>query len=71
MKRTYEEICEDLKTAIPGKNARKLHKELKEYGEGLRFCDRYPLLAACLLGVALAIGIVTVMVIAMITVLGC
>ena len=66
-----DKINEDLKTAIPGKNARKLHKELKEYGEGLRFCDRYPLLTACLLGVALAMGIVTVMVIVMITVLGC
>lgn len=40
--RTYEEICEDLRTAIPGEEARKLHKELKAYGEGLRFLDRYP-----------------------------
>lgn len=40
--RTYEEICDDLRTAIPGKECRELHKELKAYGDGLRFTDRYP-----------------------------
>lgn len=46
--RTYEEICEDLRTAIPGKECRKLHKELKAYGDGLRFTDRYPYFLAYL-----------------------
>lgn len=40
--RTYEEICEDLRTAKPGKQARELHKELKAYGDGLSLADRYP-----------------------------
>ena len=40
--RTYAEICEDLKTAVPGPEARKLHKELKVYGDGLSLFDRYP-----------------------------
>lgn len=40
--RSYEEICEELRTAEPGKQARKLHKELKAYGDGLSFLDRYP-----------------------------
>ncbi len=40
--RTYKDILDDLRTAIPGKEYRKLHKELKAYGDGLRFTDRYP-----------------------------
>lgn len=42
VKRTLEEICEDLKTAKPGKEIRKLQKELKQYGIGLPMYDRYP-----------------------------
>lgn len=41
--RTYKEICGDLQNAKPGKEARKLHKELKAYGDGMVFTDRYPL----------------------------
>lgn len=48
--RTYEEICEDLKTAVPGPEARKLHKELKAYGDGLSLFDRYP----CIMYLSLA-----------------
>ena len=41
--RAYKEICRDLQNAKPGKEARKLHKELKAYGDGMAFTDRYPL----------------------------
>lgn len=40
--RTYEEICKDLKTAKPGKECRKLHKELHDYGDGAPVYLRYP-----------------------------
>lgn len=40
--RTYKEICEDLRNAQPGKECRELHKELRLYGDGMRFRDRYP-----------------------------
>ena len=42
--RPLEEIYRDLIKAVPGKEARKLHKELKQYGSGLFFIDRYPFL---------------------------
>lgn len=53
--RTYEEICEDLKTAVPGPEARKLHKELKAYGDGLSLFDRYPFIMYMSLATAGAI----------------
>lgn len=64
--RTYEEICNDLRTAIPGEECRKLHKELKEYGDGLRFTDRYPYFWTCVslglsvVSLVLAIAIIVV-----------
>lgn len=42
-KRTYEEIMRDVSEATPGKECRKLHKELKEnYRDGLPLFMRYP-----------------------------
>lgn len=43
--RTLEEIYQELRTAQPGKQARRLHKELKAYGDRLSLFDRYPYLA--------------------------
>ena len=64
--RTYEEICDDLRTAIPGEECRKLHKELKAYGDGLRFIDRYPYFWPCvslgLSAIALVLSIVIIVV---------
>lgn len=42
--RTLEEIYQELRTAQPGKQARRLHKELKAYGDRLSLFDRYPCL---------------------------
>lgn len=47
-RRSYEEICKDLSTATPGKEARKLHKELKAYGDRLSLWQRYPVLVMCI-----------------------
>lgn len=41
-RRKMEEIYNDLSTCRRGKEARKLHKELKQYEDGLPFMDRYP-----------------------------
>ena len=38
----YFELCDKLKTVKYGKEARKLHKELKAYGSGLPMFARYP-----------------------------
>ena len=56
--RSYEEICDDLRNAKPGKEARKLHRELKHYGDRIDFLDRYPyllLILSVLSAVALSI----------------
>ena len=41
-RRELHEIYKDLQTCKRGKEARRLHKELKEHGDGLPFTDRYP-----------------------------
>ena len=42
MARPYLEIMEDVKKAPYGKPCRRLHKELKEYKDGLPMFMRYP-----------------------------
>lgn len=39
---TYPELLRASDNITPGKDARELHKELKKYGDGLFFLDRYP-----------------------------
>ena len=41
-KRSYAEIRKDVMSATTEQELRKLHKELKEYGSGILFFDRYP-----------------------------
>lgn len=61
--RTYEEICDDLSRARPGKEARKLHKELRQYGDGVRLIDRYPLgypvCVGSILGIVISILVIS------------
>lgn len=40
--RQKNEIYKDLQSCRCGREARKLHKELKRYGDGLPFIDRHP-----------------------------
>lgn len=40
----YAELLRASANAARGKDARELHRELKEYGDGLFFFDRYPYL---------------------------
>lgn len=40
--KSYEELCECLWNAKSAKEVRKIHKELKKYGNGALFEDRYP-----------------------------
>ena len=47
--RTYDEICVDVAMHYhTPKELRKIHKELKYYGDGIFFSDRYPYFAAFL-----------------------
>lgn len=41
---TYAELLRASANVARGKDARELHRELKEYGDGLFFFDRYPYL---------------------------
>lgn len=41
-KMTHAELLKALSTAKPGREARLIHRELKKYGDGLFFWDRYP-----------------------------
>lgn len=41
-KMTHSELLKVLSTATPGKEARLIHHELKKYGDGVFFWDRYP-----------------------------
>lgn len=41
---TYRELMRAAGVTKPGKEARLIHKELRKYGDGLLFWDRYPLL---------------------------
>lgn len=57
-KRTYEEIMRDVSEATPGKECRKLHKELKEnYRDGLPLFMRYPNLPQIVSAAALIVSI--------------
>lgn len=42
-RRTYEEICRDVANHYhTPEELRKIHKELKYYGDGIFFSERYP-----------------------------
>ncbi len=41
-KRSYDEIRKDVMSATTEQELRKLHKELRGYGDGILFFDRYP-----------------------------
>lgn len=56
MKRTYTEICKELQTATSPKELRKLHRELKVYGSGIPFVDRYPYIPTVISVIALIIA---------------
>lgn len=58
--KNYRKLLIRLRTATPGKECRKLHKELKKYGDGLLFTDRYP---NCSLYVSLAAFIISIVVV--------
>lgn len=50
--RTYDEICRDVATHYhTPKELRQIHKELKYYGDGIFFSERYPYFAAFLVPV--------------------
>lgn len=59
-KRPIQEIYKDLANCKPGKEARKLHKELKQYGDGLLFLDRYPMLPMIISTAALILSILVI-----------
>lgn len=59
MKRTYREIMQDLQNATRGKECRKLHKELKQYGDALPVFMRYPCLPTIISIIALAVLAIT------------
>lgn len=40
--KNYAELLEQLRTADSPKELRKLHKELRRYGDGIPFHSRYP-----------------------------
>ena len=39
---SYEDLCKKIESTAWGKDSRILHKQLKEYNEGLPFVRRYP-----------------------------
>ena len=41
-KERYFELCRKIESTAWGKDSRKLHKQLKEYNDGLPFVRRYP-----------------------------
>lgn len=67
--RTYEEIIKDVYTATNPKICRKLHKELRAYGDGLPFMSRYPNFALYGSIANLAIAFLALIVTAIITAL--
>ncbi len=54
--RELKEIVEDIPTVQKGKQARKLHKELKQYGRSLSIFDRYPCLLNWIIPIAASIS---------------
>lgn len=67
MRRTYREIMRDLPNATHGKECRKLHKELKQYGDALPIFMRYPYLPTIISIIALVVAaIASVLIVLMI-----
>ena len=53
---TYKELLKDAQQTHTAKEYRKLHKELKNYGDGIPFRKRYPALPGIILVIA-AVGV--------------
>ncbi len=51
----YSQLLEWQKKVRPGKDARRLHKELKKYGSGLFWEIRYPYLSIYFLSIYLSL----------------
>lgn len=62
--RTYAEIMTDVQKAKDGHECRKLHNELKKYGDGLPLFMRYPRLPLWSSVITLIISIIAVVLLA-------
>lgn len=56
--RPITEIWKDIPKIKSGKEARKIHKELKQYGDGLFFLDRYPYFPLWISIISLVVSVV-------------
>jgi hypothetical protein len=61
---TYPEVLEELRKCKTAKDARRVHKLLKEHGRGhgLPLSTRYPYLAVIVSGISLALSIIALIV---------
>lgn len=60
--KSYEELCECLWNAKSAKEIRKIHKELKKYGDGALFEDRYPFFPVLVHVMAIVISVIALIV---------
>lgn len=71
--RTYAELMEEFKTAVPGEQCRRLHKELKKVdGCGLPLFMRYPnfpIIISIVAGVFAVIAVIVLPIIALLVTL--